>query len=95
MSKPLPPGYKGWIVTCLVIFVGALVLLAADVTAGFVYFDQKTTPLWVTVLGVAAVLGIALGFVGFLLIMVVAGYKNWKESQKIQVIPPARPAHEQ
>lgn len=94
MSKPLPPGYKGWIIACLVIFVGALVLLAADVTAGFVYFDQKTAPLWVTVLGVVAVLGIALGFAGFLLLMLVAGYQNWKESRRIQVIPPVRPAHE-
>jgi hypothetical protein len=75
-----------------VILVGSLALLAVDVVAGFSYFMQKTTPLWVTLLGVAAVSGIALGFAGFLLLMVMAAWLNWREGRKIQVIPPVHPS---
>lgn len=87
LTQPIPEGYKAWIIASLAVLVGSLVLLAADVTAGFVYFDGKS-PLWVTILGVVAVLGIGLGFAGFLVLMLVAGWRNWREGRKVQVIPP-------
>ncbi len=87
-SSTIPPAYKPWIIVSLVVLVLSLVLLAVDVTAGFVYFGS-TTPLWVTIVGVAAVLGIGLGFGGFFVLLVVASWLNWRAKRKVQIIPPA------
>ncbi len=87
-EEPIGKAYKPWLILSLLVLVGSLFLLAVTVSAAFVGFGEKTTPLWVIVLGVLAVLGIALGFAGFLLIMLAAGYKSWREGRHIQVLPP-------
>ena len=89
MNTPVPSAYKPWIILSLVVLVGSLVLLAVDVTAGFVYFGEVRNPLWVTVLGVFAVLGILAGFAGFFLLMLFAGWKAWREARRVQIIPPS------
>lgn len=87
-EEPIGKAYKPWLILSLVVLVGSLVLLAVAVTAAFVNFGATTTPLWVVILGVLAVLGVALGFLGFLLIMVAAGWKAWREGRRVQVLPP-------
>jgi cation transporter-like permease len=80
-GKPMPDGLKGLLVTSLVVLVGSLVLFVGSVVAGFVYFSATATPVWVTVLAVAAVLGIALGFVGVGVVFILAVVKARREDK--------------
>jgi hypothetical protein len=89
-SEPIPAAYKAWLIASIAILVGSLVLLAIVVTAAFVTFNQQATPLWVIVLGAVAVFGVALGFGGFFLLMATAGYSAWRESRRVQLLPPER-----
>jgi len=66
--------FKWWLVGCVVVLVGSLVLFAIDVVAGFVYFAETMLPLWVTVLGVVSVMG--LGFGGLLAVAIAATLKS-------------------
>ena len=80
-SKAMPEGLKGLLVTSLVVLVGSLVLFVGSVVAGFVYFSATATPLWVTVLAVVGVLGIALGFVGVGVVFILAVVKARKDDK--------------
>ena len=87
-SEPVPKAYRPWLIISVVVLVGSLVLLAVAVAAAFVSFGDRTTPFWVIVVGALAVMGVAVGFGGFFLIMAAAAYQNWRESRRVQVIPP-------
>ena len=87
-SKPLPDGFKGWIVASVSLLLVSLVLVLGDIVAVFVYFSDKTSPLWVTLLGVAGALGVGLGFAVLVGLMAVAGWREYRESRRVQVIPP-------
>ena len=87
-SEPIPATYKVWLIASITVLVGSLILLAIAVTAAFVTFNQKSTPLWVIVLGAFAAFGVALGFGGFFLLMATAGYQAWRQSRKVQLLPP-------
>ena len=89
---PIPPSYKPWIILSLTILVGSLALGAAAVVANFVAFGNQTTPLWVIVLSVLAIFGVLLGFAGFFLLMLAAGFQSWRASRKVQILPPDHPA---
>ena len=86
--EPISKAYKPWIILSIAVLVGSLILLAIAVTAAFVTFGQKDVPLWVIVLGVLAMLGVALGFGGFFLLMATAAWNNWREGRRVQVLPP-------
>jgi hypothetical protein len=81
-SKAMPEGLKGWLVASLVVLLLSLLVFVVDVVMGFTYFTQKTTPLWVTVLGAAAVLGMGLGFAGIGLVFVMAVVKSRREDKQ-------------
>jgi hypothetical protein len=66
----------------------SLALVLGDIVAAFVYFADKTDPLWVTVVGVGGALGVAVGFAGFFLLMAIAGWRSLREARRVQVIPP-------
>jgi hypothetical protein len=80
-GKALADGIKGWLIASVVVLLGSLTLFVTTVVAGFVYFTQTSTPLWVTVLGVVSVLGIALGFGGLFMVLVLAGMKARKDDK--------------
>jgi hypothetical protein len=84
--------YKPWIIVSVAVLVGSLMLLAAVGTIGFVYYANSGMPVWLLVLGVVAALGVALGFGGFFLLMLAAGWKSFREARRVQVIPPEHPA---
>jgi hypothetical protein len=63
-------------------------LLATVGSIAFLSFSQVATPIWITLVGAVAVFGIVLGFGGFFLLMVIAGWASFKESRKVQVLPP-------
>ncbi len=71
-------GLKGWLIASVIVLLGSLTLFVSTVVAGFVYFKEASTPLWVTVLGVVAVLGTGLGFGGLFLVLVLAALKARK-----------------
>lgn len=87
-AEPISKEYKPWLILSLVTLLGSLFLLAIAVTAAFIKFGEKSTPIWLVILGVLAILGVGLGFLGFLLIMAVAGLKAWREARRVQVLPP-------
>jgi hypothetical protein len=88
LSKALPDRAKKWLIASLAVLLFSLVLVLGDIVAAFVYFADKTDPLWVTLLGVAGVLGVAVGFGGFFLLMAIAGWRSFREARRVQVIPP-------
>ncbi len=83
--RSIGKGYQPWLILSVVILVGSLVLLAVAVTASFLAFGEQGTPLWVIVIGVAALLGIGLGFGGFVLLMAIAGLKSFRDERKAQM----------
>ncbi len=87
-SKALPDGFKGWVVASIGVLLASLVLVLGAIVEAFVYFSEKTTPLWVVLLGVAGVLGVGVGFAGLFGMMAVAGWREHRESRRVQVIPP-------
>jgi hypothetical protein len=89
-SKAIPDGLKWWLVTSVSVLLFSLMLLVGDIVEAFMHFSQKATPLWVTVVGGLAVLGIAVGFAGFFLLMASAGWRSHREARRVQVIPPGR-----
>jgi len=84
-SKAIPDGYKWWIVASVGVLLVSLAMFAGTVVAGFVYFSEKTTPVWVTVLGVVSVLGTGVGFGGLLLILVVIWLQARRSDRKLAV----------
>ena len=72
MSKAIPDGSKKWLMAFLGVLLFSLLLVLGDIVAAFVYFADKSDPLWVTLLGVAGGLGVAVGFGGFFLLMAIA-----------------------
>ncbi len=74
----------------MTVLVGSLVLLGVVVVLGFMHFSQASTPLWLVVLAALAMLGVGVGFAGFFLMMVLAGWKSFREARRVQVIPPDR-----
>jgi hypothetical protein len=80
-SEAMPDGLKGLLITSLVVLLGSLTLFVGNVVAGFVYFTAKTPPLWVTVLGVVALLGMAAGFGGVCLVFLLAVVKARREDK--------------
>ncbi|WP_158945916.1 hypothetical protein [Granulicella sp. S190] len=88
LSKAIPDGAKKWLVASLAVLLLSLALVLGDVVAAFVYFADKSDPLWVTLLGVAGAFGVAMGFGGFFVLMAFAGWRSLRESRRVQVIPP-------
>jgi len=89
-SKALLDQFKGWIVASVSLLLLSLVLVLGDIVAAFVYFSEKTSPLWVTLLGVAGALGVGLGFAGLFVLMAIAGWRSYRESKRVQIISPDR-----
>jgi len=88
-SKAIPDGAKKWLVASISVLLFSLLLVLGDIVAAFVYFADKSDPLWITLLGVAGGFGVALGFGGFFLLMAIAGWQSLRAARRVQVIPPA------
>lgn len=92
VSEPIGKAYKPWIIASVATLIGSLVLLTISVFVGFVFHQGTDKPIWLILLAILAVLGIGLGFAGFFLLMLTAGWRSFREGKKIQVISPAHPA---
>jgi hypothetical protein len=89
-SKALPDGFKWWIVASLSLLLVSLLLVLGDIAATFAYFSEKTSPLWVTLLGMAGALGVGLGFAGLFVLMAIAGWRSHRESKRTEIILPTQ-----
>ncbi len=92
MVASVGKGYKPWIVLSVAVLVSSLLLLIVTVFIGFVYYSETGQPLWVVMLGALSVIGIGLGFGGFFLLMMTAGWLSWREERRVQVLPPEHQA---
>ena len=90
MVESVAKAYKPWLIASLAVLIGSLGLLAIAGTIAFVYYAATGMPIWLVLLGVVAVLGLALGFGGFFLIMMTAGWQSFRQSRRVQVLPPER-----
>jgi len=89
VTESLGKAYRPWLIASVAVLVVSLLLLAFVGTMAFVGSSQA--PLWLIALGVVAVLGVAVGFAGFFLMMLAAGWKSFREARRVQVIPPEHP----
>jgi len=71
----MPDGVKWWLVACVAVLVLSGMVFAAAVVGSFASFSEKTTPLWVTVVGALGMFGMGVGFAGLLLLMVVVAVR--------------------
>ncbi len=90
MAESIGKAYKPWLILSLVVLVGSLLMLAVVVTLAFLLYSDQDTPVWIIVLAVLSAMGVALGFGGFFLMMMVAGWRSAREARRVQVLPPAR-----
>jgi hypothetical protein len=90
LGESIGKAYKPWLIASLMVLVGSLGLLVVTMTVAFLDFSGTATPLWIIVLSVVGALGLALGFGGFFLIMLVAGWHSFREQRRVQVLPPQR-----
>lgn len=77
--SPIPAAYRPWMMLLLAVLVGSLLALAVSAGIAFIYYANALTPLWLTVVGALAGMGVAVGFGGFFLLLVIAGYRSFKD----------------
>jgi hypothetical protein len=82
----VPKGYRNLLIASVVVMLGSLLIFAGTVVAGFAYFTSGGSPLWLTVIGVAGILGIGLGFAGLFLVLILAGIKA-RKNEKTPAVP--------
>jgi hypothetical protein len=95
VTDSLPKGYRPWLILSVSVLVGSLLMLAIAVTVAFLTFSAQSAPLWDVILGVVGVFGIAAGFAGLFLLMATAGWLSWRESRRVQILPPEHAMDEQ
>lgn len=81
-STAIPKSFKWWIVSCLTMLLSSLAIFVVNIVASFMYVSAGTSPLWVTVLGVVGVLGIAAAFGGFFLVIILIAVKTRREERQ-------------
>ncbi len=81
-ASPIPKAYRPWILLSLVTLVGSLLALTIVAGVAFIYFANVLTPIWLMLLGAVAAAGVALGFGGLFLLLVIAGFKSFKEDKQ-------------
>lgn len=90
-KESLGRGYKPWLIACVVLLVGSLLVLAASAAGAFVWFSETGAPVWLVVVGVLAVLGVAAGFAGMIVLLATAGWKSFRQEKLMPVeIPSAQ-----
>ncbi len=87
-TSPIPPAYRPWFLLSLAVLVCSLIALALIAALAFIYYANVLTPLWLMLLGGVSVFGVALGFGGFFLLLVVGAYSSFKEDRISRLPPP-------
>ena len=85
-AEPFPKPYRIWLMLLLAILVFSLLVLVVTTSLAFIYYADVLTPLWLTVLGTLAAFGVALGFGGLFFLLVIAGYRSFKEDAPSKVL---------
>ena len=82
VNKAVPDGMKSWLLACSVVLIVSLVLLTGNLVAGFYFFSDMKMPVWVSILGAVAMLGVVAGFGGVFLLMAAAAVKDWHKGRR-------------
>ena len=82
-SKAMPEGCKWWLVASIAVLMVSLAMFVGTVVAGFIYFTEKATPIWVTLLVVFSVLGMGVGFGGLFLILIFVAWKAHRDDKRL------------
>ena len=85
VSRAMPDSLRWWLIASVSVLLASLALFVANVVAGFAYFTAQSSPLWITVVGVVAVLGMGLGFGGLFLVLIFAGVRA-RKNEKAQAL---------
>jgi hypothetical protein len=88
LTESIGKAYKPWLIASLIVLVGSLALLMVVVGIAFLNYHGEGLPLWVVVLGGLGGLGLFMGFGGFFLLMLVAGWNSFRQARRVQVLPP-------
>ena len=80
-TESLERGYKPWLIASVVLLVGSLMVLAASAAAVFIWYSETGAPLWLIVVAVLGVLGVAAGFAGLIVMMATAGWKSFRDEK--------------
>jgi hypothetical protein len=91
-TESLGKSYRPWLIACLILLVGSLLVLAAAAAGAFVWFSETGAPVWLVVVGVLAVLGVAAGFAGLIVLLATAGWKSFREEKAVSVEVPTAPS---
>lgn len=78
-EPPIPKAYRPWLMLLLAVLVVSLFTLVVTASIAFIYYANVLTPIWLIALGAVAGLGVAAGFGGLFLLLVIAGYRSFKE----------------
>ena len=78
-TESMPKGLKRWLVASIAVLLISLVAFAGTIAAGFFYFSDMSTPLWVSVLGAVSMFGMLLGFCGLFLVMILIAVKSGRK----------------
>jgi hypothetical protein len=89
-ESPIPKAYRPWMMLSLAVLVVSLLALVIAASLAFVYYANVLTPLWLTLVGALAGFGVVAGFGGFFLMLLVAGYRSFKEDS----VPVSKPDNE-
>ena len=81
VSRAMPDSLRWWLIASVAVLLGSLALFVGNVVAGFAYFTAQSSPLWITVVGVVALLGVGLGFGGLFLVLIFAGVRGGKHEK--------------
>jgi hypothetical protein len=75
-TESMPKRLKTWLVASIAVLLVSLVAFAATIVAGFYYFTDMSTPLWVSVVGAVSMFGMLVGFCGLFLVMILIAVKS-------------------
>lgn len=75
-SESMPKRLKTWLVASIAVLLVSLAVFAATIAAGFFYFSDMTTPMWVSVIGAVSMFGMLLAFCGLFLVMILIAVKS-------------------
>ncbi len=89
-NDPIGAAYKPWLIGSVILLVGSLFVLMAAMAVNFIEYSGRPLPIWLTLISVAAILGMLAGFAGLLGIMFTASWHSFREARRVQVLPPEK-----
>ncbi len=78
-SEAIPKRLKAWLMASIAVLLVSLVAFSGTLAAGFYYFSDMSTPLWVSVVGAVSIASMLAGFCGLFLVMILIAVKSGRK----------------